>query len=53
MDPAKVRIILAIGGALIGSAGIASATVGAALFLAQFMPMMAAASLSGLVLGVI
>jgi hypothetical protein len=47
MDPAKLRIVLAVGGTMFGFAGILVLAVASALVLQLFMPLGAAAAITG------
>ena len=47
MDPAKLRIVLAVGGAMFGFAGILVLAVASALILQMFMPLAIAATITG------
>ena len=47
MDPAKLRIVLAVGGAMFGFAGILVLAVASALILQMFMPLEVAATITG------
>jgi len=47
MDPAKLRIVLAVGGAMFGFAGILVLAVASALILQIYIPLEAAAAITG------